>query len=269
MPAHRIVIKDHLHEEGSQMDSEYEPDQHHKVLHQRMKEAFTPTYQTFLSIIQGVALTDLAAIVATEHQQFTIIHWLLVFITFCMLVVVLYVYMIQSTIWDWIPGLRDATIPFVFGALELFINHTIPISLSLWLLGLAGFSSLGALGTWHMDQRAREETEGIMLLRSLRRHHLLFGLYYVGCSILSLLLALVAQLEGLEASDGVQGVKGILTLSAVLLIGVCLGGSVIVSNVYWHRAIIYARTGQVPDLWRPRSIRTKSQESHETHNEIT
>jgi hypothetical protein len=258
MPVHCIVIKDYLHEEGSQMDSEHEPDQHPNVLHHRMKEAFTPTYQTFLSIIQGVALTDLAAIVATEHQQFTIIHWLLVFITFCMLIVVLYVYMIQSTIWDWIPSLRDATIPFVFGALELFINHTIPISLSLWLLGLAGFTSLGALGTWHMDQRAREETEGARLLSGLRSHHLLFALYYIGCSILSLLLALVAHAEGLEAADGVQGVKGVLTLCVVLLIGVCLGGSVIVSNMYWHRAIMYARTGQVPGLWKFHSIDTEN-----------
>jgi len=117
---------------------------------------------------------------------------------------------------------------------------------------------LGALGTWHMHQRAREDTEGARLLKSLKSHHLLFALYYIGCSLLSLLLALVAQAEGLEAADGIQGVKGILALSIVLLIGICLGGSVIVSNAYWHRAIMYARTGQVPGLWTFRSISPES-----------
>ena len=61
--------------------------------------------------------------------------------------------------WDWIPDIRDASIPFVFGALELFVNHTITQSMSLWFIGLAGISALGAIGTVHMVWRAREESE--------------------------------------------------------------------------------------------------------------
>lgn len=230
------------------MDSKPAVDQHAQVLHRRMKDAFTPTYQTVLSIIQGVVLTDLAVIVANEHDHFTLIHWLLVLITFCMLIVVLYVYMIQSTIWNWIPGLRDATIPFIFGALELFINHAITASLSLWLLGLTAFSTLGTLGTWHMDRRAQEETEGARLLTCLRSHHLLFALYYGSCAILTLFFAGVTHVRGLEASMSIGEPQGLLTLSIVVFVGICLGGSVVVSNIYWHRAIIYARTGQVPTL---------------------
>jgi hypothetical protein len=59
-------------------------------------------------------------------------------------------------------GKRDGTsfLPlFVFGALELFVNHTITQSMSLWFIGLAGISALGAIGTVHMVWRAREESE--------------------------------------------------------------------------------------------------------------
>ena len=140
------------------------PVKHHKVVHGRMKDSFTSMYQTILSIIQGVALADLATVVVAKYPQFTIVHWLMVLTTFFLLIVVFNVYSIQSAVWDWIPDIRDESIPFVFGALELFLNHTISLSMSLWFLGLAGISTLGALGTVHMVWRAHEENENEELL---------------------------------------------------------------------------------------------------------
>jgi hypothetical protein len=55
---------------------------YHQVVHGRMKGSFTCVYQTILSIIQGVALADLAAFVAAKYPQFTIVHWLMVLTTF-------------------------------------------------------------------------------------------------------------------------------------------------------------------------------------------
>src|SRR5437764_120164 len=118
------------------MNSVLEPEPHHRMLHRKLKDSFTPTYLTILSVIQAVALADLATIVATEREHFTVVHWLLVLLTFCVLIIIWNVYTIQSTVWDWIPDVRDAAIPFVTGALELFLNHTITLSLSSWLLGL-------------------------------------------------------------------------------------------------------------------------------------
>jgi hypothetical protein len=46
-------------------------------------------------------------------------------------------YMMNSKLWDWIPDLRDACIPFMIGALELFLNHSISVGLSAWLFTLA------------------------------------------------------------------------------------------------------------------------------------
>ncbi|HEX6556000.1 MAG TPA: hypothetical protein VF026_24795 [Ktedonobacteraceae bacterium] len=203
-------------------------------------------YQTILSIIQGVALADLATFVAAKYPQFTVVHWLMVLTTFFLLIVIYNVYSIQSAVWDWIPDIRDATIPFVFGALELVLNHAITLSLSLWFLGLAAISVLGAIGTVHMVWRAHEESENEELLGLLRPHHRLFILNYVGAAALALLFAYICYAADLQASAGIHGMWGLLTLGLVLLIAVGLDGSVLVSSMYWRKAVTYARTGRVP-----------------------
>ncbi|HEX6480942.1 MAG TPA: hypothetical protein VF043_19040 [Ktedonobacteraceae bacterium] len=201
-------------------------------------------YQTILSIIQGVALADLAGLVAAKYPQFTVVHWLMVLTTFFMLIIVYSVYSIQAAVWDWIPDIRDASIPFVFGAFELFVNHAIVLSMSLWFLGLAGISALGAVGTVHMVWRAHGESENEELLGLLRPHHRLFLLNYIGGAAIALLFACLCNTENLQASNGLQGMQGILAFGLVLLIALSLDGSALVSNMYWHKAVIYARTGE-------------------------
>jgi len=219
---------------------------HHEVVHGRMKGSFTSMYQTILSIIQGVALADLAAFVAAKYPQFTVVHWLMVLTTFFMFIVVFNGYSIQSAVWDWIPDVRDASIPFDFGALELFVNHTIAQSLSLWFIGLAGISTLGAIGIVHLVWRAREESENEELLELLKHHHRLFILYYGGAAALALLFAYICYAADLQASVGIHGMRGLLTFGLVLLIAIGLDSSALVSNRYWRKAVTYARTGRVP-----------------------
>ncbi len=222
------------------------PIKHHKVVHGKMKASFTFMYQTILSIIQEVALADLAAIVAAKYPQFTIVQWLMVLTTFSLFIVIFNVYSIQNAVWEWIPDVRDASLPFVFGALELFVNHSVAQSMSLWFIGLAGISALGALGTVHLVWRAHEESENEELLGLLKDHHRLFLLYYVGAAALALLFASICYATDLQANDGVQGMRGMLTVGLVLLIALSLHGSALVSNRYWRKAVTYARTGRVP-----------------------
>jgi hypothetical protein len=226
------------------------PVKYHKVVHGRMKDSFTSMYQTILSIIQGVALADLATSVIAKYSQFTIVHWLMVLTTFFLIIVIFNVYSIQSAVWDWIPDIRDESIPFIFGAIELFLNHMISLSMSLWFLGLAGISALGAVGTIHMVWRASEESENAELLRLLKDHHSLFVLYYVVAAAIALLFAYVCYAMNLQASNEVQGMRGLLTVGLVLLIAIGLDGSAYVSNSYWRKAVIYARTGRVPNVHR-------------------
>jgi len=222
-----------------------EPESHCQQLHSRMKDSFTPMYQTILSIIQAVALADLAAVVVINNGRFTAVHWLLIMTTFFVLIAVLNVYMIQSTVWDWVPDVRDAAIPFVFGALELFLVHTIVPSMSLWLLGMAGIAILGSLGALYMVWRAREEEENAELLHLLKGRHRLFIFYYLGGALLLLLLALACSIEGLSATNAVQGVRGMLTVGVVLLVDVSLAGSIAISHLYWRKILQYSCTGQI------------------------
>ncbi len=107
------------------MNSKFEPEPHYRELHHRLNDVFTPTYLTILSIIQAVALTDLAVVVAAEYQHFTVVNWLLALLTFSVLIIVWNVYTIQGTLWSWIPDVRDAAMPFVVGGIELFLDHAI------------------------------------------------------------------------------------------------------------------------------------------------
>jgi hypothetical protein len=184
------------------------PITHYQVVHRRMKESFMPMYQTILSIIQGVDLADLAALVVAKYPQLTVVHWLMVLTTFFMLIVVYSVYSIQAAVWDWIPDIRDASIPFLFRALELFVNHAIVLSTSLWFVDLAGVSALGAVGAMHLVWRAREESENTELLRLLRPQHRLFILNYIGGVAIALLCAYLCYIGNLQASDGLQGTPG-------------------------------------------------------------
>jgi hypothetical protein len=163
-------------------------------------------------------------------------------------------------VWDWIPDIRDESIPFVFGALELFLNHTISLNMSLWFLGLAGISALGAVGTVHLVWRAHEESENAELLGLLKDHHRLFILYYAGAAAIALLFAYICYAADLQASDGLHGMRGILTLGLVLLIAIGLDGSALVSNRYWRKAVLYARTGecQICIKKRKRSLEGKN-----------
>lgn len=245
------------------MRSLYEPAANHHLVHGRMKNSYTSMYQTILSIIQGVALADLATSVAARYQQLTLLHWLMILTTFVILIVVFQVYWIQSTVWGWIPDIRDAAIPFVFGALELFLNHAIFLSMGLWFAGLTGLAGLGALGTVHMVWRAHEESENEELLNMLRGHHLLFLLYFSGAAAISLLFAYICFMADLQADNGVQGMRGLLALGLVLLIAGILVISSLLSNSYWRRAIAYARTGNIT-----RHKKKKSAPVAKTMNEI-
>src|SRR2546421_13057017 len=99
--------------------------------------------------------------------------------------------------------------PFVVGALELYLDHTITQGMSFWLLGLAGIAAMGAVGTWYMHWRARTEAGNDKLLRYLRRHHRLVALYYAGRAAFLLLLACANIVGGSQAAAAGQRVRAV------------------------------------------------------------
>src|SRR5450631_354145 len=146
------------------MQSVREPEQHHLLVQQKLKDSFGPSYMTALSVIQAAALADLALVVADNYQHFTYTQWLQVLLSFGMFIFYWNQYTMHSALWEWIPDLRDAAIPFVTGGFELLLNHTIPAILSLWLFAGAAMLAIGAATTWHTILRAGKEAENSRLL---------------------------------------------------------------------------------------------------------
>ena len=197
-----------------------EPQGHHLLVKKRLTDSFSLVYLTLLSVIQGVALADLALVVGAGYQQFTVVRWLLVLVNFGMVITVWHQFTMHITLWSWIPDLRDAIVPFVIGALELVFNHMISLSLSAWLFILAIIATTATLAIWYVGQRAKEESENTKMLSLLRRQHRLFALYNLGVGALYLLLAIVSRVESLEANNGVQTGRGVFALALLVAGGV-------------------------------------------------
>ncbi len=77
-----------------------------------------------LSIIQGIAFTDLFAVILAGFQRFTLVNWLQ-FATMLVIVIVVWNhFMGDALMTEWILDLEDAFLRFGTGALELVANHT-------------------------------------------------------------------------------------------------------------------------------------------------
>jgi hypothetical protein len=233
-----------LRKKGDTTQSVLEPQPHYRVIHHKLKDWLSPVYLTLLSVIQGVALADLALVVEANYQQFTGVRWLLVLVSFWLAINVWHSFTIHITLWGWIPDLRDAIVPFMIGALELVFNHTISLSLSAWLIIVAIIASMATLAIWYVGQRAKEESENARVLILLRRQLRLYALYNLGVGALCLLLTVASRVESLEASDGVQTGQGVLAL--VLLVAGCIAGVSIINTRSWNQVVSYSRTGRTP-----------------------
>lgn len=170
-------------------------------------------------------------------------------LNFAILITIWDAYMQQSLMWEWVPDIRDAAIPFAFGALELALNHTISLSLSAWLLAFALLSGLATLANWHAVRRARKEDENarlLSLLGSQTRGLVLF----LGWTLFLLGLSLASRVGSLVASEGIQGVLA-LALVLVVVAGTAIFGLTSMRN--WSRIMTYARTGRLPSREEPSS----------------
>jgi hypothetical protein len=210
-------------------------------VHRRLKASYGPTYLTILSVIQAVAMGDLAQVVAGGYQRFTTVQWVLTFNTFGVLIIIWNAYSVQSTLWGWIPDVRDSAAPFVVGALELYLNHTIRVSLSAWLVAVALVGVAGAAGTLHIYWRASREPEQLELLRQVERYIRLYVAYLLAGGAALLALAWLCADERLTLLVRRDEFAGGLGLGVALFSALALGGGVYVLHRLWRAAIVYAR----------------------------
>ena len=215
-----------------------------RAVYRRLKESYSPTYLTILSVVQAVAMGDLAQVVAASHQEFTPVQWALTFNTFGVLIITWNVFSVQSALWGWIPDVRDSAVPFVVGALELFLNHTIVVSLSAWLVAVSLIAIAGALGTLHISWRARDEAEHRELLSWLSAHIRLYVAYLIAGGGVLLALAWVCSGDHLNAIVMSDDFAGKLGLGVAFFSTLALVGSVSLFHLLWRQAIVYSQADQ-------------------------
>src|SRR5579884_3223442 len=134
--------------------------------------SFTVAYLTLTSIIQGVALGYLVAVVDGAASKLPIASWLLAVASFLAIVVLWQEYMIGATIFSWSPTLADSLIPFALGAAELAAIHGVRDThdLTHWLWPIAAGWAIGLFAVAYECIRACEASRSIYLVarRSLR-----------------------------------------------------------------------------------------------------
>jgi hypothetical protein len=214
------------------------PDEHGRLL-SHIKDSFTSIYLTVLSIVQGVALTSLAVVVADGHSQFTPVQWALVVLTFLILIIVWNHVTTDAMTWTWIPDFRDSAIPFLLGAFELYQAFAIVAGLGPWLFGMAAGATLAVLEFFHVGRQVRLVVSNAEMLRLFRRRSLsdlLQGIVGIGA-----FLALGA------ASVAIGDAWAVLPWIAVLITALWLGVYVLRTTLYWRALVALARSDRLPN----------------------
>jgi hypothetical protein len=235
------IITPHFDQEWVEGESFGEVESRQRTVYRRLKGSYGPTYLTILSVIQAVAMGDLAQVVAGSYHHFTPVQWVLTFNTFGVLIIIWNAYSVQSTLWGWIPDVRDSAVPFVVGALELYLNHTIIVSLSAWLVAVSLVGVAGAAGTAYIFWRASHEAEHLELLGWLSIHIRLYVAYLTAGGVVLVALAWLCSDDHLPALVGSAEAGGWMALGVALSSTVALGGGVYVLHLLWREAIIYAQ----------------------------
>jgi hypothetical protein len=221
----------------------------HGPLLSRLKGSFTPVYLTILSIIQAVALAELARVVADNYAQFTLAQWALVLLTFLIVIIIWNHVTTDAMAWVWIPDVRDSLIPFLLGAFELYQAHAIVAGLGPWLFGMVAGAALAVLEFFHVGHQVRleaDDAEALRLFRSRSWSDLLQGIVGMGL-FFALGMAVVATGgAGMADQPLLRAVANALPWVAVLLTGVWLGAYLLRTMLYWRALVALAHSGRLP-----------------------
>lgn len=224
------------------------PDEYGPLLSQ-LKGSFTSIYLTILSIVQAVALGELARVVADSYSQFTPVQWALVLLTFSILIIIWNHMITDAMTWVWIPDWRDSVIPFLLGAFELYQAHAIVAGLSPWLFGMVAGATLAVLEFFHVGRQVRLEGENAEVLRLFRIRSWSDLLQGVAGIVLFFALGMASVAAGVAQTPGpplLRAVGVALPWVAVLLTGLWLAGYLLRTTLYWRALVALARSGRLP-----------------------
>jgi len=226
-----------------------DPDGQRDLL-RRLKESATTTTLTLMSIVQGVALADLAGVVAAGYTHFSATQWLLVFPTFLLLVAAWNQVTIDTLAWVQVPDMVYAIIPFIVGGFELFLNHSLRQSEQAWLIGVAVLVALSTLAISLTERTAAQHPENANLfayVKPMRKSGQRFNI--VGATVL-LLLALTSALGGFAYMDHAAHLPGAANFAAALIVSLFLLEFIRRHALYWQVVVAYAESKPKPHKHR-------------------
>lgn len=208
-------------------------------LYTQIKNSFGSGLVSALSVVQGVALAELGAVLTIDFPHLSVLRWLQATTTFFLLIAVWDTITKDALIWRWIPGFQESLIPFVLGGVELYLTYSVTLDISYWLFGMAGAAWLRGIGYWHVMQRGREEDESRRLLDHVKGHFRVQQLYSVLGALLFAGLA-VGNLTGTFAGAD-KAVNGTITWSEPVVGFVWVAGSLLGVALYWQKLITRIR----------------------------
>jgi len=112
---------------------------HKEEIRRKLLQSITSHYLTLVSVIQGVVLGYGISILETNKDKFSQSEWLIIITTFLIIISIWDEYQLGCSVYEWIPGIRDSTIPFLLGASELLMIRSINVSLRWWFFYAAIF----------------------------------------------------------------------------------------------------------------------------------
>lgn len=230
----------------SLVERSVEEEQTRLALLQRLKGATLSSTFTLLSIIQGVALADLAGVVAANYARFTLVQWLLAAATFLLLIAAWNQITMDTLAWVQLPNMQGYVIPFIVGSMELFLNHALALNVQAWLIGTAIMAVLSTFAIWYTARNAASHPENVALLAYLQTYRRAGMRYNLFGMVLLLLLALLSALGWFTAFDALIGEPGAASLIAALLTGGWLLGFLQRHFYYWRVVIAYAQSRETP-----------------------
>lgn len=233
--------------------AESNPDEARRDLLQRLKGSTLSAGFTLLSIIQGVALADLASVVANNYPRFALVQWLLVAPTFLLLIAAWNQITMETLVWVHVPNIEGYVLPFLLGGLELFLNHALAVNLQAWLIGMSVTSAFSSFAMWYTERNAALHEENAVLLAYLQPYRR-SGMRYniIGVTLL-LLLAGLGGLGWFSWLDAALGQPGAADSSAALLTGCWLLAFLQRHFYYWRVVIAYAEARGPPKKKRQRT----------------
>jgi hypothetical protein len=124
-----------------------------------MLSSFTSVYLTIISIIQGSIFSYATIIIYQNHSRLELSQWVLVGVTGLFYVAVWQEYMYMSVLFNWVPGVKDAILPFALGAAELVLVSSILYGAMEWIKAMTATLLIGVLILANTNWRLYKDRE--------------------------------------------------------------------------------------------------------------